>query len=176
MEVGAVTNDAALPPAPPEAPVQQKKRLSGWKIAGMIFLGLLILGAIQDLTKTKEPTGTSSVVAPPTSCIDTEAAAARTTHASEMLTAAGEAANAGDAATVSSDVQQAAEDIHEVARLTAADPAISVPAEATANHLDTAVTYIDAGNYDAAIAELTAANASLEQSRSAIGTTDVPAC
>jgi len=60
-----------LPPRPDEfrpviipAPAP-KKRWTGWKIAGAIFLGLIILGAVGDLTGSNDTTSTSNPVVAP---------------------------------------------------------------------------------------------------------------
>jgi hypothetical protein len=169
-----VTNKTILPPAPPETPTPKKKRWP-WILGGVV-VALFAIGLLNPTDTETTPTTTTPTVSEPTTCLDADAAAAKTSHASDMLTAGGRAASNGDAVSAATFARSAASDFHEVAVLTELDPAISVSSEQTADHLDAAAAAIDDGQWTLAGQELDAAGDSLDQTTAAIGLTDAPIC
>jgi hypothetical protein len=143
---------------------------------GGIVVALFGASLLNQNTATEPTTTTTVAPAIGVSCIDGEAAAAKTNHASEMLTAAGQAANNGDVASAVSFVRSAASDFHAVAVLTAADPAISSLEESAANHLDASAAALESGQYTLATQEVNAATSSIDQATTAVENTTASAC
>jgi hypothetical protein len=162
-------------PAPPEVSAPKKKRWP-WILGGVV-VALFAIGLLNPTeTETTPTTPTTTVPAATSSCIDATAASAKSSHASEMLTAGGQAATNGDAQSAASFVRLAAEDLHQIAVLTEADPAIAVPAEQAAAHFEASASALESGQLTLATEEMYAGGDSVEQATAAIGLTDAPVC
>jgi hypothetical protein len=161
-------------PAPPEVKAPKKKRWP-W-ILGGIVVALFAIGLLNPTATETTPTTPTTAPAATSSCIDATAASAKSSHASEMLTAGGQAATNGDAQSAASFVRLAAEDLHQIAVLTQADPAIAVPAEQAAAHFEASASALESGQITLATEEMYAGGDSVEQATAAIGFTDAPIC